>query len=145
MTHFNKMQCISQITVLLKLGLRYGMQVCGTQIPARTGVVAESSAKAQCLCTCQDKAQENHGVPANAEECEGGKFEHACQTSFPEGTPSGMKTLWPCVGLSSRNQYHPTAQGTTLTPNTPPRGYEHTAAQTQSRSNKKCIERTTFP
>lgn len=68
-------------------------QGCGTQIPGRAGMVAESSAKAQNLCTCQDKAQGNQGIPANTGECEGGKFEHVCQTSFPEGTLSGMKTL----------------------------------------------------
>lgn len=68
-------------------------QGCGTQIPGRAGMGAESSAKAQCLCTCQYKAQENKGVPTNAGEREGGKFEHLCQTSFSEGTPSGMKTL----------------------------------------------------
>lgn len=104
----------------------------------------------QCLCTCQEEAQGNQGVPESVREekiseelNEVGKIARASQTSLFHR--NGMQTLWLCVGLSSSNQYHPTAHGTTLTPNSPAWGYEHAAAQTQGRSDSKCIERATFP
>lgn len=64
---------------------------------------------------------------------------------FSSGTPNGMNTLWPCVGLSCSNQSRPTAHGTTLTLNSPSWGYKHPTAPTQCRPDSKCRERATLP
>lgn len=64
---------------------------------------------------------------------------------FSPGAPNGMKTLWPCIGLSGSNQCHPPAHGTTLTLDSPVWGYKQAAAQAQGGSDSKCIERATSP